>query len=436
MNKIANKEKYPNHSSTLTSEDFFWSIRNELNPFYWARICKAKGIKFVELLADLEQLAMSIYSIFDDFQESHLFVETILYSNDVGFIENGVTRYGSPRIEGTPICFLYFAKGFSRRLNDDPNSKRCVELLQLWPSTYVYLRFKLEKNLDWDSSIFVQFPRERTATLIKKSRPKYPKSMSVDSFLGIALTPFAVELAYSNEQSAPNVATFPTLFNLVLDLTRKLATMSDFKRHHNSRLAAAEKSRLSAITYVNTLMSRHESLLVFRLNCFVPLMDGYEASAKLAKTWLKKLANNRRNNALFDEMLGYIWKLDFNFKFGCYLHFIFFYKANPWTSVHELSHQIGSYWQRQLAKGDPCAFYLTEDELPRGKLTPRFGTVSYDNHQLRWQLDQLIHYLSHKDLYMQFGGSSKQKRFGRGLLPSEGLTDSEEVSESGAIPEV
>ncbi len=436
MKKHIEELFYSDRPTELTSEDFFSLIGAEFNPNYWSLVRRARGTAMhVELnTKDYTLFESFLTQVVQPYSKRHLSYEIILQSDDIELVKNVDKEEQKPNCLETNIRELFYSKHFFRKFCEDESFYNGAKLAQLKISFLMLLNMELENLIVWSDPF--ELPSENfycggdQSKLGQQCRAPvgiYYKIEINNAIRGVVIPSIPDNLG--------NVEKW-RLFAIVISLVRQLARQSALKKYQSQRQIAAEKSRLSAITYVDTLMSRHESLLVFRLNCFVPLMDGYEASAKLAKTWLKKLANNRRNNALFDEMLGYIWKLDFNFKFGCYLHFIFFYKTNPWTSVHELSHQIGSYWQSQLAKGDPSAFYLTEDELPRGKLTRRFGTVSYDNHQLRWQLDQLIHYLSHKDLYMQFGGSSKEKRFGRGLLPSEGVTDSEEVSESGAIPEV
>lgn len=133
---------------------------------------------------------------------------------------------------------------------------------------------------------------------------------------------------------------------------------------------------------------------------------------KQAKDCLRRLSNNKRNNLLFANIAGFLWKLECHHKHGYYFQFIFFYSDDCGYSSIDLTHQIGQYWVTRLTEGG--GGYQNCEESSNEFLSSCIGIVDRTDSESRNKLRQALYYLTMKDQYLRFGKGDAGKRFGRG----------------------
>lgn len=103
--------------------------------------------------------------------------------------------------------------------------------------------------------------------------------------------------------------------------------------------------------YVDNLHAYHSRLAVIRIDLFYLKELDREIELEELESHLKKLHNNSRTNSLFDDLCGYITKIEYGFERHLHVHAFFFFNGNlrqGKCDVH-LAKQIGDYWHRVIA---------------------------------------------------------------------------------------
>lgn len=120
----------------------------------------------------------------------------------------------------------------------------------------------------------------------------------------------------------------------------------------------------SMCDYIDNLFLRYARLLVLRVdldyrkNIDVPFMNTnevYEAYWQ-AKEDREHLFRNMRSNSLFDDMVGYIWKLEYGEKAGFHTHMVFFYDGSQVREDITIAKTIGDYWKNVITQGRGLAY--------------------------------------------------------------------------------
>lgn len=105
--------------------------------------------------------------------------------------------------------------------------------------------------------------------------------------------------------------------------------------------------------YVNRWFAECSRLVVIRLDLFYKAPYATEWTAQAAVEDLNRLISNRRHNALFEHMKGYIAKLEYGVEKGLHFHLILFFDGNfrQGTSHVHLAQSIGEYWCQVITQG-------------------------------------------------------------------------------------
>jgi hypothetical protein len=64
-----------------------------------------------------------------------------------------------------------------------------------------------------------------------------------------------------------------------------------------------------------------------------------------------QLLSNKRHNAIFDDLVGYVWKLEYGDLKGYYYHLILFFKGSEVKCDFKKGREIGEYWRDVITKG-------------------------------------------------------------------------------------
>ncbi|MFZ6772335.1 hypothetical protein ACO0LB_06410 [Undibacterium sp. SXout7W] len=209
-----------------------------------------------------------------------------------------------------------------------------------------------------------------------------------------------------------------SLYNSLIQEIRKQGVEQEFKRAVLHRAQVANGNFDSATLYVNQLFEMYEKLHVVRVECGVLANEVYILSeddalmAKYAKECLNNLNNNKRNNRLFADMAGYLWKLEYHPRRGYYFHFIFFFANVSVELSKQLTDRIGQYWVDRITNGR--GKYWDCKSLKGKFLSSCIGVVEGNDQHLRDKLRQALFYLTQKDIYLKFGVHCEGKRFRHG----------------------
>ena len=205
-------------------------------------------------------------------------------------------------------------------------------------------------------------------------------------------------------------------------LREKLSTPDHRKAVHRFMLGP-KKNRASLVRYIDALFERHQKLLVLRIDLHYqerrPLRLRHSPDQLLGQ--FRRLLNNRKNNRIFDDFVGYAAKLEFAPRTGFHLHCMFIYNGSERREDVVIAQQIGDYWEQLTGE---LGRYYNCNYRKRSYKQPGIGLIHYTDGKLRKNLELAIDYMTKPELYMKpptgegpKGGAGRV--FFRGELPSK-----------------
>ena len=120
----------------------------------------------------------------------------------------------------------------------------------------------------------------------------------------------------------------------------------------NEHNREAQRNTLNVGQYIDRLFLHHSRLLVLR----VDLAYGQDECVTFEEleSDLYRLQNNARHNTLFDEMLGYVFKIEYGMEKKLHVHALFFFNGHKQKSDVYLAQQVGEYWNTVITLGRGC----------------------------------------------------------------------------------
>lgn len=127
---------------------------------------------------------------------------------------------------------------------------------------------------------------------------------------------------------------------------RKIANSKSFKADHEIYRKYMVENSLNIKEYIRHLVSEYSEFMAFRL------VLGLDGSIDDISKSRYRLFNNLRSNKMFKDMLGYIWKLEYDHKKkleydhkkGYYFHILFFYDRCIANRTMSIMKDMGEYW--------------------------------------------------------------------------------------------
>ena len=170
------------------------------------------------------------------------------------------------------------------------------------------------------------------------------------------------------------------------------------------------------VSYVNGLFAIHSRLVIIRLDLKYNADFSSQTDLQQAQTDFSRFYGNMRNNSLFNDMVGYIWKLEEGEQGGYHYHCVFFF-----TNAHMLNHSyygevIGQYWQNVITKGRGSYFNCNRADYINRLSTPAIGVINHYDEEKRLGLIHIVAYLC-KDEQSLANKPFKTRVMGRGQLP-------------------
>ncbi len=192
--------------------------------------------------------------------------------------------------------------------------------------------------------------------------------------------------------------------------------LADYKRLQN-------KNSLSIKKYSDALFDKYSVLCVIRMN-FIYNIDCDEMSMltdsqikdeySQAKKDRKHLFRNMRSNKIFENMVGFIWKLEFCLQKGFHYQMIFYFDGFKEKVGDSKARAIGDYWNNTITKGR--GLYFIQGECPVNKKDFGVAMIQHDNTALREELRKAEDYLIKTDYYARMIVPDKDRTFGKGIL--------------------
>lgn len=195
--------------------------------------------------------------------------------------------------------------------------------------------------------------------------------------------------------------------NSCVDSIRQEARSKSFLGKLKNYQRSSNKNYKELTSYVDALFERYSRLLVVRVDLSYQKQHAQTTQAE-AKGDREHLLQNTRSNKLFDDMVGYIWKLEHGAEKGFHYHMIFFFDGSKVRQDITKALLIGQYWTNVVTKGRGL-YYNCNADKSRYK-SCGIGMVHNADSLMRDSLTRLaVPYLTKTDLYM------KLQTTGRGM---------------------
>lgn len=216
------------------------------------------------------------------------------------------------------------------------------------------------------------------------------------------------------------------LFNDLINLIRAKSQTKEFKDRLRNRVAKSDQQFNEYKKYIEALFKKHSRLIVIRLDLsYLVSMDENTFETKQlvkladAKCDLEHLLKNRRHNALFEHMVGHIWKLEYGKNKGYHYHLILFFLGSKVQNDAYIAHQIGNYWKVDITDKRGIFHNCNNNKDKYIHLgIGRINANSPEDAHLRFNLiNYVLKYFTKQEQYLRIKLDPKDRTIGRGLMP-------------------
>ncbi len=182
------------------------------------------------------------------------------------------------------------------------------------------------------------------------------------------------------------------------------------------------KRKDSTKDYINALQDRYSKLNVIRVDLAYQKPYSDDITLDDANKHFNRMLNNRRNNNIFDDNIGYTCKKEYTKDKGVHFHTVFFYNGQNVKNDVLKAKQIGEYWVNTITnkKGSYHNCNLNAKKIYGEKNA--VGMLNHTDIDKRKKLDEAISYLCKEDEKQDITLikiNSKDRAFVRGIIPKE-----------------
>ena len=180
----------------------------------------------------------------------------------------------------------------------------------------------------------------------------------------------------------------------------------------------------SLAAYVDALFDHVRSrLIVIRLD-----LEYHHESAKVmevgqAQEDLKHFFDNMRNKpSLFDDLVGYIWKLECGELGHDHFHVLLFFTNDRLKNDCYRAKQVGEYWEKVITKGRGRYFNCNDPDYLRDfdkHQQLAIGRIEYYDSKKRFNLLSVLAYFCKDTQIVRDKPTQKSRAYGRGEMPPE-----------------
>ncbi len=182
-----------------------------------------------------------------------------------------------------------------------------------------------------------------------------------------------------------------TTFQLALQSPLLNARCSELKRE-------AQRNCDELETYIDHIFSHYSKLLVIRVD--LAYQKGLDVSLETLESDLKRFHSNRRHNALFDDMLGYVTKIEYGIDKKLHVHALFFFNGHKHREDITLGKGIGEYWVNTIAaktqSGQSTGIYWNCNHHKAQYAKLGIGDIHCTDSEKRQNLMEAVRYLCKK----------------------------------------
>ncbi|MCD2451097.1 inovirus Gp2 family protein [Methylicorpusculum oleiharenae] len=173
------------------------------------------------------------------------------------------------------------------------------------------------------------------------------------------------------------------------------------------------------LAYIDALFNRYARLLVLRVDLgyqwdTVWIEQDWNTRYFEAKQDLKRFLDNMDSNKLFENVVGYAWKLECGPDKGWHYHFLFFCDGSQVREDETLVMLIGEYWKKLTQNR---GVYYNCNACKNQYESLAIGMINYYDHHLIDALKSAAKYLTKVDHIARALVQDNGRTFGRKEMP-------------------
>ena len=243
-----------------------------------------------------------------------------------------------------------------------------------------------------------------------------------------ALGLFGKQLVWNDIWRSPHTVytelggrTVAELFNQLVSDIRRHCKTERVRSKITGRRHLANKRFTEYCRYVNALFADCSNLIVLRVDFSYQKEFFSEIDLQTTLKDMERFLNSKRSNALFNDRVGYIVKLEYAVEKGFHWHVILFFDG---AERRKLSHihfaqQMGEYWAERTTKGRGDYWNCNaniKDFMMKGICG--IGSIHANDHKSRLNLCyRVVGYLCKTDQYFKPKCALPMKRIRKGEDP-------------------
>ncbi|MBS0895613.1 inovirus-type Gp2 protein [Tatumella sp. JGM130] len=209
-------------------------------------------------------------------------------------------------------------------------------------------------------------------------------------------------------------ATDATVINRILRQFREEAQSTSHKRQIRNFQRAASKNLKGSLAYVDHLFEHYSRLLVVRVDLSYQkdIIRNKTISTAMIRAHRKCLFKRIHVHPLFENCLGYLWKLEYGQRKGFHYHTCFFFDGSKVRGDIMLARRIGEFWKNEITSGQ--GLYFNCNAIASNYAQSGIGDIHYANHEKRYALQKAITYITKVDTAVRLVLPQGARTFGRG----------------------
>ncbi|WP_110654460.1 YagK/YfjJ domain-containing protein [Salinicola halimionae] len=190
----------------------------------------------------------------------------------------------------------------------------------------------------------------------------------------------------------------------IVELNQRLTAWYQCLKHSSFTYARNRNRRNSRNNYqslrqlIDALFACHSRLTVLRLDLGYTEVDGPYIDYQTAQYHREQLCKTFNKHELFDHMLGYAWKLEWQPKKGFHYHFLFFFHGHKVQEDIIQARRIGEMWARFIT-GSQGVYYNCNLNAKKNYHYNGLGHIDYHDFEKQRGLDHIARYLTKVDEY-------------------------------------
>ena len=262
---------------------------------------------------------------------------------------------------------------------------------------------------------------------------------------------FKYNLDNFNTADSDSIARRVNLLNDAISKIRKESKSPQFKTQIKNLQRNINKKRQGLEEYFEMIFRNRESVLLLRMELFykgteiknqsiksmnikttpkliesakASIIEGIKQREEIPANGfsIDEIINHRKQflsatkDGLGNNLLGYIWKLDYSFEIGYRYHVIFCINEKNILTVQNFREIFTDLWCQRIT-GNLGSFYLYQ----AGRNTYRdcsVGILNQENRDFDQNITKMIKYLTRPELYLQIELPNNEKTFGRNYIKS------------------